>query len=256
MSDEPTLRRAVLDDPDSDAPRLAYADWCAQQADPVTRARAELIRRQIELGNTPRRVVETGGANGLFTAIAGLLDTHRDAWAAPVRPWVDAFTFRCGFVELVELSAAAFLAHGAELFDAAPIRHVDLHAVRDVDERLFESPSFSRLRSLGLDRCGLYDIHLQLLAHSPQVKGLRWLSATANNLQNGGYAALAASPHTRALAYADFLGNPVDPVERLGIDSAVVVAVEMPAAGLALEQRFGRLEWLHREDKSPSRFDY
>jgi uncharacterized protein (TIGR02996 family) len=256
MSDEPTLRRAVLDDPDSDGPRLTYADWCAQQADPVTRAHAELIRRQIELRNTPPHVVGRGGANSLVTRIAGLLAAHGESWAAPVRPFVDTFAFYRGFVELVRLSAARFLAHGAELFEAAPVRHVDLHGLRDVDEHLFESPSFSRLRSLGLDSSGLHDIHLQLLAHSPEVRGLRWLSATKNHFQSNGYAAIAASPHTRSLAYADFIGNPVDPVEQLGIDSGVVVAVEMPAAGQALEQRFGRLEWLHREDKSSSRFDY
>lgn len=256
MSDESTLRRAVLEDPGADGPRLAYADFCAQQADVVTRARAELIRRQLELTHTPPRVIATGGANGLITAIAGLLDTHRDAWAAPVRPFVDTFTFYRGFVELVGLSASQLLAHGAELFAAAPILHVDLSGVRDVDERLFDSPLFAPLRSLGLDRSGLYDIHLQLLARSPEVTNLRWLSATYNNLQKDGYVAIAGSPNTRALAYASFLGNPVDPVEQLGIDSGAVVSVEMPAAGKALEQRFGRLEWLHREDKSQSRFDY
>jgi uncharacterized protein (TIGR02996 family) len=90
MSDEPTLRLAVLEDPGADGPRLAYADFCAQQADVVTRARAELIRRQLELTHTPPRLIATGGANSLITAIAGLLDAHRDAWAAPGRARAEA----------------------------------------------------------------------------------------------------------------------------------------------------------------------
>ncbi|WNG37175.1 TIGR02996 domain-containing protein [Archangium violaceum] len=46
-SEEQVLLRAVLDAPQEDAPRLAYADGCARWGDSD---RAEFIRVQCELG--------------------------------------------------------------------------------------------------------------------------------------------------------------------------------------------------------------
>ncbi len=46
-SEEQVLLRAVLEAPDEDAPRLAYADGCARRRD---KDRAEFIRLQVELG--------------------------------------------------------------------------------------------------------------------------------------------------------------------------------------------------------------
>lgn len=249
MSDEPSLRQAVLDDPDADAPRLAYADWCAKQADPTTQARAELIHAQLRLAAMPR-----DGVIGLIDASTKLLAAHGPAWVAPIAPFVRSYQFLRGFVEYVELSARELLDHGAELYTHAPIRHVNLLAVREVDEGLFASPLFAKLRSLGLDRLGLYDIHLQLLAASPHVGELRWLSGAGNNFGVDGYVALAKSTSLVKLAFAEFGFNPVDPVEQLYYDGAEVVAVAMPAAGQALEQRFGHLEWLHRENKASRRY--
>ncbi|NVB41978.1 TIGR02996 domain-containing protein [Pseudenhygromyxa sp. WMMC2535] len=251
MSDEPTLRQAVLDDPDADAPRLDYADWCAQQPDPVTQARAELIRAQIRL-----TTMSIGAASGLLSSIQALLQAHAAAWAAPIAPFVSAHHFVRGFIEHVELSARQLLDHGAALFAHAPIRHVDLLAIRDVDEGLFTCPQLAKVRTLGLDRLGLYDIHLKLLAASGLFGELRWLSGVDNNFGFDAYVALAKSASLAKLEYADFGRNPVDPVETLGFDGAEVVAAEMPSAGQALEQRFGHLEWLHREHKPGGRYAY
>jgi hypothetical protein len=161
-----------------------------------------------------------------------------------------------GFVEHVELSARELLDHGAELYTHTPIRHVDLLAVREVDEGLFASPLFAKLRSLGLNRLGLYDIHLQLLAASPHVTELRWLSGVGNNFGVDAYVALAKSTSLVKLAFAEFGLNPVDPVEQLFYDGAEVVATQMPDAGQSLEQRFGPLAWLHREGKPAGRYAY
>src|SRR4051812_28978495 len=43
--DRDALYHAVLDDPDDDAPRLIYADWCEDNGEA---GRAEFIRTQIE----------------------------------------------------------------------------------------------------------------------------------------------------------------------------------------------------------------
>lgn len=256
MSDEATLRQAVLDDPDTDPPRLAYADWCAQHSDEGTRARGRLIRAQLELVGTAAQVVATGGAQRLVDTITGLLATYAPSWAPTWAGQIQDYSFIRGFVEFVQISARDLLDHGPELFAAAPIRHVDLVEVRELNEDLFRSPNFGRLRSLGLDRQGLYDIHLQLLADSDKLGELRWLSAKHNNFGLPGYAALARSESLPKLVYADFLGNPVDPVEQLGMDGGIVVAAELPEPGKALERDAGRLEWLYREDKTDNRFAY
>ena len=44
MTDEAARLKAVLDAPDDDAPRLAYARWSEEQGDEVSVARAELIQ--------------------------------------------------------------------------------------------------------------------------------------------------------------------------------------------------------------------
>jgi uncharacterized protein (TIGR02996 family) len=46
MHDRDALLRAVVANPDDDAPRLVYADWLDEHGDPD---RAEFIRIQIEL---------------------------------------------------------------------------------------------------------------------------------------------------------------------------------------------------------------
>ena len=89
---------------------------------------------------------------------------------------------------------------------------------------------------------------MQLLADSPRVAKLRWLSLLNNHLGMKGAEALAASKNLPSLVYAEFGGNPVDPAEQLGIDSGIIVASAFPQAGMDLESRYGTLPWLHRDE--------
>jgi len=127
------------------------------------------------------------------------------------------------------------------------VRHLDLTDVRDVDERLYDSPLLARLHSLSMNGCGLHDVHLQMLAASPHVADLRWLSVVDNHLGIAAAEALAQSSGLPNLRYAEFGGNPYDPVEQLGIDSGIVVASWPSDEGEALEARFGHQQWLHRD---------
>lgn len=250
MTDEATLRAAVLQAPDDDAPRLAYAQWCDGNGDP---ARAELIRLQIQLANTPRDILDSGRAAGMQYDEQRLLAAHASRWTAAIAPWIARAHFLRGFVGFVELSATQFLAHIDALLAHEPILHVDLTAVRDVDETLFDHPAWARMRSLSMDDCGLYDVHVQLLAASPHMRALRWLSLARNHLTLAAAEAIAQSPYLRQLALAEFRFNPVDPAELIGRDSGIIVASWMPEPGQQLEARFGPLPWLHRT-RVPSRF--
>lgn len=82
MDDQRRLQ-AVLDAPEDDAPRLAYAEWCDRQRD----ARGEFIRFQIEQAEGKRPILDLWpGAD--FPKLR--------AWAEPVWPLVTKFTFRRG----------------------------------------------------------------------------------------------------------------------------------------------------------------
>jgi len=239
--------------PELDEPRLAYAAWCAEQSDEATKARAEFIRAQIEINHTDTEILNQGGAAGLQARVNRLWETYGAVWAEPLLPLVRSYSFQRGFIGLIGLSARSFLENYAAIFAAAPVQHVDLSGVRDVGEDLFTSAGLARIRSLSMESCGLYDFHMRLLADSPRVGLLRWLSLANNHLEMGGAEAIAASPHLKMLRFAEFRGNPVDPCEQLGWDAGVVVSAWLPPEGEQLEARFGYLPWLHR-DGSFSRF--
>ena len=255
MADDAALLRAVLTAPNDDAPRLAYAQWSEDQRDAASVARAALIREQIELARMNSAELLTPRAFELEYQIKKLIDGHGRLWAGVLTEWVDTFHFLRGFVGWISLSARNFLEHGQRIMELAPVQHVDLTGVRDVDEALFNSPLMATIQSLSMDHCGLYDLHMQMLAASPQVRNLRWLSVAGNNLTIAAAEALAASPYLRDLRFAEFRSNPSDPVERLRYDSGIVVSSSMPPAAREIEMRFGPQAWLHREEDGRGRFD-
>lgn len=83
---------------------------------------------------------------------------------------MDAYRFRRGFIGWVRLSAEAFLAHGDRIFAAAPVRHIDLTQVRDVDENLWQSPLLSRLSSLSTDAAGCTTYTCNCLPSHPSLQ--------------------------------------------------------------------------------------
>ncbi len=254
MPENEALLRAVLDNPDDDAPRLAYADWCALQPEEASVARAEFIRGQIELAHMPAEMVEHGLAYHQQSRMDALYARYAHTWTEPLAPFVKSYRFQRGFVELVVLEAGSLLQNGSRIFEAAPVRHVDLHGVRNVSEELFSSPSLARLRSLAMDDCGLYTFHIRLLAASGVTADLCWLSVAKNHLDLDAARALAASPYCKNLEFASFDENPVDPCEQLGWDSGVVVSAWLPPPGEELEKEYGYLPWLHRPNGPMSPF--
>ncbi|MEX1364000.1 MAG: TIGR02996 domain-containing protein [Nannocystaceae bacterium] len=246
MTDDTEPLQAVLDAPDDDAPRLAYAAWCDGQGEVVSSARAELIRDQITLAGMDPADLKAGRGFRLERRIEQGLERHHAAWAQPLLGWVRAAHFQRGFVGWIHLSARQWLDHGAQILAHAPVQHLDLVGIRDVDEALFESPSWAGIRSLSMNDCGLHDVHLQMLAASPHVTELRWLSVADNHLGQTASEALAKSSTLHRLGFVELGSNPFDPVEQEGVDGGVVVASSMPPEGKDLEARFGYQRWLHR----------
>ena len=244
MNEEEALSQAVLEHPDDDGPRLAYAEWAERQPEESVRARAAFIRADITILRMDDAAIDRGESYRPEKLFDQLRDRYGLIWAGPIPKMVQDYTFGRGFVEYIRISARGFLDRAAELFAIAPIQHVDLTGVRDVTEELFASPYLSRLRSLGMDRCGLYDIHLQMLAASAGASGLGWLSLTYNHIDLEGIEAIPKSPYLKKLRYVDFEGNPTNPGERVATESGAVIESWLPEPGKELESRYGYLPWL------------
>jgi len=258
MAEQDELLQAVLDQPDDDAPRLAYADWCQQQSDEPTKARAEFIRTQIRLFRQINSLSH-GEWFDLSQREQDLRKTYHDVWASTLGLMVYDYTFNRGFVEYISLSARGFLDHAQQLFSLAPILHLKLTELYGVLDELFTSPHLLRIRSLNLERCALVDQDIPKIADSPVLESLRWLSLAENGLTLNGAEALARSHLSKRLVYVSFYGNPVDPGGRYAADNEFILDSWLPEEGKLLESRYGFLPWLHRDaetifDVIPNRF--
>jgi len=225
-----TLLEAVLEHPDDNAPRLAYAD--ALGDDP----RAEYIRIMITAVSVER------GAR-----LPELVKAHAQEWRAPITPFVEVAGFQRGFVEYIRTDAARFLAHADTLFRRAPIRDVDLTAVKPRAVEVFASPWLARLRSLDLSGNDLEDAEVEVLARSPHLAGLRWLDLSRNRIGMAGLEALAASANLTSLGWLGFARNTApDPAPEAYTDHGVVCHVHVPDLNKQLIARYGEKLWLSR----------
>ena len=242
MTDLARLHAEVLADPDSDAPRIAYADAVTS----TDAARAELIRMQLEIVRMQR-----DGTNSalLDSRVRTLLEKYKDGWAKDVAcvhgvKWVG---FERGFPEHVHMSARDFLDHGSELFARARIRHLDLLDVKPHAAELFQSPLLARINTLWLWRTELGDDEVRALAASPHLANLRWLELSGNRIGEAGLEALASSTNLPALQVLVFTDNLApDPTPQVGESdwNGEPSWRYVTAAAKQLESRFGKKPWL------------
>ena len=155
MPNEADYLRAVLADPDSDGPRLVYADWLDEQGQS---ARAEFIRVSIAAERLEEEVAawakvpgraEDGGRMGESLARAQILRRREGQLLETVVPGHQLYTghyhwcghllfwlwtqhretdwhFRRGFVEAVTCTAADWLRRGDAILAAQPVQKVTL----------------------------------------------------------------------------------------------------------------------------------
>jgi uncharacterized protein (TIGR02996 family) len=223
MTHEEAFLRAVLDAPDDDAPRLAYADWLEERGDPRGAARAEFIRLQCRLAqpdalDDPDRWV-------LLAREEQLLREHGKGWAGPLRRLVKRWRFRRGFVEAVAVYAEGFLKHAERLFRVAPVRHVRLlgdpilvpgrrrnfrtgepeawalgQNLQRLLPELARCPHLSRLRGLDLSGQRFDLAAFEALLRSPRFPALEALSLNQTSVcTDEGFQLLARSPQFGSL---------------------------------------------------------
>ncbi len=218
MPETDAFLRAILDNPDDDAPRLIYADWLEEHGDPE---QAEFIRVQIALA--ARKPARGREANRNLVALLRreeeLLTRHGEAWRGPVETGRNlSLTFRRGFIEGVSAEAHRFVEVAEQLFRRAPVRHVRLFwpGTEQPYERarfvatVAAAPQLARLRSLDLSTCFIGSDGVRALAVCEYLGGLESLDLANNGIGRAGARALAGAPWLAGLIYLDLSGNYVN----------------------------------------------
>jgi uncharacterized protein (TIGR02996 family) len=117
--------RAILDAPDDDAPRAAFADWLQERGDP----RGEFLAIQLEHARAWPDHHETDGCSCAscerFRRCRELATPERRReWAGPAHDPSVLVHFYRGFVETVQIQTADWMEHGPTIVQAQPIKHV------------------------------------------------------------------------------------------------------------------------------------
>jgi uncharacterized protein (TIGR02996 family) len=200
------LFAAILAHPAEDTPRLAYADWLDENGDPT---RARFIRLQFEIDKLPPSGPKTAKAKKEEEA---LLKKHEKKWAAPIAGLVDLLRFRRGFVEMVRVSAAQFLAHGERLFELAPIREVRFDPIGDRMPALVASPHFARAETIAFSAIVGDQLHddgrLDVLLAAPRLATVRRLDLGLSSLNGADVERVARCPYLGSVVHLDLSANP------------------------------------------------
>lgn len=112
------LLQAIIDHPDDDPRRLAFASWLEDHGDIQ---RAEFIRLQIDLAKLPKGDIRRPA---LEQRTLELLAANENAWVQAIRPWILSWTFQRGFVADVTVTVAMYQEHTFELVHLAPIQRL------------------------------------------------------------------------------------------------------------------------------------
>jgi uncharacterized protein (TIGR02996 family) len=196
--------QAIIEAPDDDTPRLAYADWLDENGDPE---QAEFIRGQLELATLP-------AGDPRRAALEGRAGEARWLGPLPVKAFIPAF--HRGLVEEVAFyGPREFFACADELFRRLPVRHLTIHASQgdslDAEgvRALAALPQLAHLHALLLWDQDFGDEGASILAACPSLANLRTLSLPGCEIGPFGAAALAASPYLANLLELDLYGNTI-----------------------------------------------
>jgi uncharacterized protein (TIGR02996 family) len=253
MSLSEAFMRSIIEAPDDDTPRLAYADWLEENGEP---ARAEFIRVQCRLAAIDEDEPER---RELQRREYELLADHGGEWAGPAIGRVQRWQFRRGFIEQVTMEVGHFLKEARWLLDFAPIHELEVYFPRLEDiQALVGSRYIRRIRRLNLDHARLEDAGLVVLARAANLAGLTELSLRFNRFSSASLAELAGSPHLQQLrwldvrandllreAFRDFVASCQLPLESLYWDHAVGLE---GIAALSASSLAGRLKELYLRD--------
>jgi len=198
-TDDEAFRRAVIDRPADDLPRVVYADWLDERGDP----RGEFIRVQVELSTG-----ETRDPEGLEDRERDMLYRHRSTWLNRLgENWRGDAVFERGFVTQVAVGAREFIRGGERWLRLEPIRKVALYGVPECMRDLIACPALACLTALDLRKNDLQNGDVEQLVRSSFLSHLLELDLSDNNLGPAASALLANTPSLAGLKALHFGGN-------------------------------------------------
>jgi uncharacterized protein (TIGR02996 family) len=256
MSERAVLFRAILENPDDDAPRLAYADWLAASGET---ARAAFIRAQIaetkippvthpgdpwQAGSffglsswtEPPMVLRYYGwdqhspeRNRLREEIRALRDSHATEWRRELPDdWPDTEpTFRRGFIDCLEIPVGQLVRDPARYLDAAPIRTLTLcwkpgFALNSYQQSpvVAALPQLARLECLNFSVPGreFVSTFVRAFIVTPEAANLRTLDLARTDVEEDTLHAVITSDYLRELQSLNLSHNTFSPdfLEALG----------------------------------------
>jgi uncharacterized protein (TIGR02996 family) len=206
MSEGPTITQAtflqaIIDSPEDDGARLAYAAWLDERGDP----RGEFIRAQCELAKRLQADVtqmekDYPQRKALKRRAEQLVGAHGEEWNRPMRQsGCEQWEYQQGFVDTIVIPGVAFLQFAPVLFQTGPIKRVRLtRAVPDV-AALAAVQQLTRVSELSLHKCGIGNAGARALAASPYLRNVTVLDLSYNDIGDSGAQALASSPNLSRL---------------------------------------------------------
>ncbi len=232
-SDQEALLSAIIEYPDENTPRLAYADLLDEIGGESNHARAKLIRLQIDVNGMhffqERKIAKD--------EINRILDRYGAAWQAEVG-LIDRYTsytspiFRRGFVMCAHLTANQFLRAGEGLVARTPLRDIGLRRLGELVPKLAAFPALDRIRGLWINNQLIGASAAQTLTHSLHLRLLERLDLAVNGIGASGARAILEGTAESALKDVNFRSN------HLGSTGATLVA-ECPAMAKHVALRLG-----------------
>lgn len=237
MSTSDELYKAVIAKPAHDGPRRLYARYLETTGD----ALGEYILLSLETDrNRPANKTRQ-------------LELHhriQERLKAPIASWIRSHCPDRGLVAQVEMDGQTFIDHGADVFSKAPIQHLNLVATNAVFAQVMKNPILGQVQTLLLDHNELGDAEAELLAASPYVTRLVYLSLFNNRIGQAGLEAIAASKNLPLLRAFHFDYNEVEsPVGKTTPDAASGLEFFQPGGALAavIRKKYGNKAWLELE---------
>ena len=236
MSQLDSLLAAICADPEDMAPRRAYA----AAIQPIDPERAQLIDLQLALRDARRAGKDPDARHS-----RELIRNRGAAWAGPLATHVDYYMFWSGFVEEIEVDAAALLA--TDFRALAPIRHLRVRRLVPRVAEIAKLPLLAQCHSLDIQSCRLTDVDLAELVASPLVRGVRILRVGNNPEVTLDGMRMIARADLPDLVFVDSTGTQAELVTRASAWDGSEATFTRAHAQLVDE--FGERPWLMARDE-------
>jgi uncharacterized protein (TIGR02996 family) len=208
VTDREALYRAIIEHPDEDTPRLAFADWLDEHGSESDKLRARFIRVQCAKARTEEQHPDWRKLYAEEAKLRKTMTWEPDHWPKHLEKRATNHDYERGFIAALTVHSKKFLTEAERFYSDDPIQRVKFVKLTAKQgsvpaEELFASPHLARLRTLDLTGSSVESAVLSLIATCPHLAGLRSLVLAENPVSAAGLARLIDSPRLPALAHLD-----------------------------------------------------